>query len=182
LVGRMVWQKGLDLLADAMPALVKSGAQLAVLGAGEPALEQRLAGLANDQRGQVGCIIGYDEDLAHLVQAGADAVLVPSRFEPCGLTQLCAMRYGAIPVASKVGGLADTIIDAEAAARDATGLHFFPVTRETLEAALKRTAKLWSEPAKWRAVQANGMRSDVSWTGPAKDYSSLYRSLLAAKN
>ena len=93
------------------PALVACGAQLAVLGTGDPALERRLTALAHSHAGQVGCIVGYDEDLAHLIQAGADAVLVPSRFEPCGLTQLCAMRYGAMPVVSKVGGLADTIID-----------------------------------------------------------------------
>ena len=102
-VSRMAWQKGLDLLADAVPALVARGAQLAVLGTGDPELEQRLTRLAQGHRGQVGCIVGYDEDLAHLIQAGADAMLVPSRFEPCGLTQLCAMRYGAIPIVAKVG-------------------------------------------------------------------------------
>ena len=110
-ISRMAWQKGLDLLADAVPALVAHGAQLAVLGTGDPELERRLTSSRRQHRGQVGCIIGYDEDLAHLIQAGADAMLVPSRFEPCGLTQLCAMRYGAVPVVAKVGGLADTIVD-----------------------------------------------------------------------
>ena len=114
-VSRLAWHKGIDLLADAVPALVGRGAQLVVLGTGEPEMEQRLRSLADAHGGQIGCLIGYDEDLAHLIQAGSDAVLVPSRFEPCGLTQLCAMRYGAIPIGARVGGLADTIVDPEEA-------------------------------------------------------------------
>ena len=102
-VSRLAWQKGIDILADALPALLGRGAQLVVLGTGEPELEQRLRGLADGHGGRVGCLIGYDEDLAHLIQAGSDAVLVPSRFEPCGLTQLCAMHYGAIPIAGESG-------------------------------------------------------------------------------
>jgi starch synthase len=180
-VGRMAWQKGLDLLADAVPALVVRGAQLAVLGTGDPELERRLTALAQAHRGEVGCIVGYDENLAHQIQAGADAILVPSRFEPCGLTQLCAMRYGAIPIASKVGGLADTIVDVDATGVPATGLHFFPVTREALEAALQRAAALWSDPRRWRQLQSNGMRTDVSWAEPARDYATLYSALLASK-
>jgi starch synthase len=128
-VSRLAWYKGIDILADALPALLGRGAQLVVLGTGEPELEQRLRGLADGHGGRVGCLIGYDEDLAHLIQAGSDAVLVPSRFEPCGLTQLCAMHYGAVPIAGKVGGLADTIVDpgeAVSGAKAATGLHFFP--------------------------------------------------------
>jgi starch synthase len=143
-------------------------------------LEQRFVGLANDHNGTVGCFIGYDEDLAHLIQAGADALLIPSRFEPCGLTQLCAMRYGAIPVAAKVGGLADTIIDAGDGA-SATGLHFFPVTRQEIEVALQRTAELWTDRARWQSLQLRAMRADVSWAGPAEAYCGLYRDLLAIK-
>jgi len=181
-VSRLTWQKGLDLLAEALPVLVERGAQLAVLGTGDRELEQRWGQLAHRYSGNVGCIIGYDEDLAHQIQAGADALLIPSRFEPCGLTQLCAMRYGAIPVAAKVGGLADTIVDAGDGAASATGLHFLPVTRQGIEAALKRTTELWADPFKWSAVQTQAMRADVSGAGPAKAYSSLYRGLLAVKN
>src|SRR5206468_10806004 len=122
--------------------------QLALLGAGDPKLEQRFTALARDNPGAVGCILGHDEDLAHLVQAGADAMLVPSRFEPCGLTQLCAMRYGAVPVVAKVGGLADTVTDlgdTQATAKAATGLVFEPVTLDALETALRRIAELWSD-------------------------------------
>jgi starch synthase len=175
-VSRLAWQKGLDLLADATPALVARGAQLAVLGSGEPELERRFTSLAHDCAGQVGCVLGHDEDLAHLIQAGADAILVPSRFEPCGLTQLCAMRYGAIPVVAKVGGLADTVVDS------ATGIQFHPVTREALETALHRAADLWSDRDAWRAMQANAMQTDVSWAGPGDEFLRLYSGVLAPKN
>ena len=182
-ISRLAWQKGLDLLAEATSALLARGAQLAMLGTGDPKLEQRFAALAHDNPGQVGCVLGHDEDLAHLMQAGADAILVPSRFEPCGLTQLCAMRYGAIPVVAKVGGLADTVVDfAQTPAAGATGIQFYPVTREELEAALHRAADLWSDSAAWHAVQMNGMRTDVSWAGPANEFFRLYAGLLAPKN
>jgi starch synthase len=175
-ISRLAWQKGLDLLADATPALIARGAQLAMLGSGDPELEQRFTALAREHAGQVGCFIGHDEDLAHLVQAGADAILVPSRFEPCGLTQLCAMRYGAVPIVAKVGGLADTVVDL------ATGIQFHPVTRGALEAALHRTADLWSDRAAWQALRANAMQSDVSWAEPAEDFRRLYTGLLTPKN
>jgi starch synthase len=177
-ISRMAWQKGLDLLADAVPALVARGAQLAVLGTGDPELERRLTALAQAHRGQVGCIVGYDEDLAHLIQAGADSILVPSRFEPCGLTQLCALRYGAVPIVAKVGGLADTVVDLTAGSEKATGLQFSPVTREALEAALHRAADLWSDPAAWQTLQSNGMKADVSWAEPANAFFKLYTQLL----
>jgi starch synthase len=185
-ISRMAWQKGLDLLADAVPALVAHGAQLAVLGTGDPDLEQRLTKLAGMYRGQVGCIVGYDEDLAHLIQAGSDALLVPSRFEPCGLTQLCAMRYGAIPVVADVGGLADTVADigqgtAQGTVK-ATGFRFSPVTRDALEAALRRAANVWSDRPAWQALQSNAMQADVSWDEPAGEFLRLYTRLLASKN
>ena len=175
-ISRMAWQKGLDVLADAVPALAARGAQLALLGSGDPELERRFTALAHDHAGQIGCVLGHDEDLAHLVQAGADAILVPSRFEPCGLTQLCAMRYGAVPVVAKVGGLADTVVDL------ATGIQFYPVTRDALETALHRTADLWSDRAAWQALQANAMQTDVSWAEPADAFLRLYSELLTPKN
>ena len=124
--------------------------------------------------------IGYDEAVARLIQAGCDALLVPSRFEPCGLTQLCALRYGAIPVVSRVGGLADTVIDANPAARVAgvaTGVQFLPVSGDGLAAALRRVAGLWAEPAVWTRLQRNGMRADVGWSRPAAAYAELYRAV-----
>ena len=180
-VTRLSWQKGLDLLLQALPALTASGAQLAVLGAGDADLEAGFRTAAASHPGRIACYFGYDESLAHLIQGGADALLVPSRFEPCGLTQLCALRYGAVPVVSRVGGLADTVIDANEMALNsgvATGIVFQPVTVDGLTAALNRTAALFSRPEEWRRVQANGMKCDVSWAGPARRYADLYLSLL----
>jgi starch synthase len=180
LVSRLSMQKGIDLLADAMPALIAAGAQLAVLGSGDADLERRLVSAATVHPGRIGCIIGYDEDLAHRVQAGSDALLVPSRFEPCGLTQFCALRYGAVPVVARVGGLADSIIGLDPAnATDgrATGLQFAPVTQSAIEEALRRTAALWADQPRWQRVQRNGMTTDVSWTAAATRYAGLYADL-----
>ena len=124
-------------------------------------LEQGFRAAAAAAPGRVGVIIGYDEALAHLIQGGADALLVPSRFEPCGLTQLCALRYGAVPVVARVGGLNDTVIDANEmalAAGVATGFQFAPVTREALEHAIGRAAALWKRPEVWRRLQATRWR------------------------
>ncbi len=183
-VSRLTWQKGLDLLLDVLPDLLASGAQLALLGTGEPAIERGFAAAVRAHPGRVGALIGYDEALAHLVQAGADAVLVPSRFEPCGLTQLCALRYGALPIVARVGGLADSVIDANAMALAAglgTGLQFAPTTREMLASAIRRADKLWRQPAAWRQMQRNAMATDVSWRRPAEHYAALYREILAER-
>jgi starch synthase len=183
-VSRLTGQKGLDLLLEAMPTLLASGAQLALLGTGEAAIEAGFRAAATHDPGRVGCVIGYDEVLAHRLQAGADALLVPSRFEPCGLTQLCALRYGTVPVVARVGGLADTVIDASPmalAAGVATGVQFAPVTAEMLRAAIQRTAALYRQPAIWRRLQMNGMATDVSWHNPAQLYAALFRDVLAAR-
>jgi starch synthase len=124
--------------------------------------------------------IDYDEAFAHRLVAGADAILVPSRFEPCGLTQLCALRYGAVPLVARVGGLNDTVIDASEmalAAGVATGLQFAPVDTPMLEAAIRRAIALRRDATAWRRLQFNGMRSDVSWRLPAQRYAALYREL-----
>lgn len=182
-VSRLSWQKGLDLLAEALPTLLGAG-QLALLGAGDQALEHQYSRAAGEHRGRVGCVLGYDEEIAHLIQAGADVVLVPSRFEPCGLTQLCALRYGAVPLVARVGGLADTVIDANEMALDAgvaTGIQFAPVGTVALGAAIRRAAALHRDRPAWKRLQANGMRADVSWEQPAKRYAALYRELLAGR-
>ncbi len=183
-VSRLTWQKGLDLLLEALPTLLATGAQLAVLGAGEPGLEAAFTAAAQAHPGRVGCVIGYDEGLAHLMQAGADALLVPSRFEPCGLTQLCALRYGSLPVVARVGGLADTVVDANemaVAAGVATGVLFAPPSRDMLESALLRTASLWRDRDLWQRLQRNAMRTDVSWQRPAARYAALFREMIAGR-
>ncbi len=182
-VSRLTPQKGTDLLLAALPALLAQGAQLAVLGSGDAALERGLAAAAATHPGRVGAVLGYDEALAHLVQGAADALLVPSRFEPCGLTQLCALRYGALPVVARVGGLADTVVDANEAALSAgvaTGIQFAPVTQAALEGAIGRAGLLWRDQAAWRRMQGNAMSAEVGWRGPARRYATLYRDLAAS--
>jgi starch synthase len=179
-VSRMSWQKGLDLLLEGLPALRAENMQVALLGSGEPALQAAFTAAAARDPAYVGCIFGYDEAVAHLIQAGSDAMLVPSRFEPCGLTQLCALRYGSIPVVARVGGLVDTVIDANAASLTqgvATGLQFAPVTPAALEQAVRRLSSLWRNAPAWRRTQRNGMAMDVSWRGPAASYARLFRTL-----
>jgi starch synthase len=184
-VSRLSWQKGLDVLLAALPALVGEGAQLALLGSGDADLEAGFAEARRRHPGQVGCAFTYDEGLAHLIQAGADALLVPSRFEPCGLTQLCAMRYGAVPVVARVGGLADTVVDATAEALAggvATGLQFAPVTTPALEAAIGRAVAAFRQPELWAGLQRAGMATDVSWAQPARRYAQLFRELVAERD
>ena len=179
-VSRLSDQKGLDLLLQALPGIIAKGGQLALLGSGEPALEAGFTAAAGARPDSVGCVLGYDEKLAHLIQAGADFIVVPSRFEPCGLTQLCALRYGAPPIVARVGGLADTVIDANEAAMAAgvaTGVQFHPSSLDALTHALDRALAISRDPAVLRRLRLNGMRADVSWRGPAKHYAALYRAL-----
>jgi starch synthase len=183
-VSRLSWQKGTDLVLTCLPVLRALGAQLALVGAGDAELEAGFRTEAARTPDRIGCVIGYDEALAHLVQAGADALLVPSRFEPCGLTQLCALRYGAVPVVARVGGLADTVIDANVAALAAgvaTGVQFAPVNASMLEMALHRAVALYHEPSIWHTLQENGMAAEVSWRGPARQYAALYRALVGSR-
>jgi starch synthase len=183
-VTRLSHQKGLDMLLECLPALLETGAQMVVIGSGDPGLRDGFARAAAENPGRIGTEFGYDEALAHLLQAGSDAVLVPSRFEPCGLTQLCALRYGAVPIVSRVGGLADTVIDANEAALlagVATGLQFSPVTAQALAGAIARAAMLWRNPLVWKTMQLRGMRSDFSWDQPARHYAALYREAIAGR-
>ena len=179
-VSRLTWQKGMDILAAVVGELVAMGGKLAVLGSGEPGLEEAFRNAARYYPGRVGTIIGYDEKLSHMLQAGADAILVPSRFEPCGLTQLYALRYGCIPVVARTGGLADTVIDANPAAlavNAATGVQFSPVEPWSLSHAIRRTINLYNDKKTWLTMQKQGMKSDVSWKASAGLYADLYKQL-----
>ena len=181
-VSRLTWQKGLDLLPDVLPALIAHGGQLALLGSGDFALEAALQEAAAAHPDRIAVTIGYDESLAHQIQGGVDALLVPSRFEPCGLTQLCALRYGAVPVVAHAGGLADTVIDANemaVAANAGTGVVFAPDSRDALEFALERVATLRRDPRSWQQMQRRGMKTDVSWARPAEQYAALFCALAA---
>lgn len=181
-VSRLAWQKGMDLLLAALPRLLAEGGQLALLGAGDASLQAEFTAAAARHPGQVGIVLGYNEGLSHLLQGGADAILIPSRFEPCGLTQLYGLRYGNVPIVARVGGLADTIIDANdvaLAAGVATGFQFAPVTVDSLAATLTRAIRCYRDAATWRTLQRRGMATDVSWRRPAAQYAELYRSLAA---
>jgi starch synthase len=180
-VSRLTWQKGLDLLAEHLDWLIASGARLALVGTGEPGLENAYREAAARHPGRIGISFKYDEGLSHLIQAGADTMLVPSRFEPCGLTQLYGLRYGCVPLVGRTGGLADTVIDANEAALGpgvATGLQFSPINSANLQATLERAARLYANIPVWTNMQRRGMAQDVSWDHSARAYLNLYQSLL----
>jgi starch synthase len=182
-ITRLTWQKGMDLLAEAAEAIVGLGAKLAVLGTGDAGLEGRLLSLAARNRGRIGVTIGYDEPLAHRMQGGGDAILIPSRFEPCGLTQLYGLRYGCVPIVARTGGLADTVIDANPAALSAgvaTGFQFSPVDVPSMLSGLRRAMALWSDRRAWTGMQKQGMKADVSWDASAARYAALFAALAEA--
>ncbi len=175
IVSRLTDQKGMDLALSTLPDLLAEGGQLAVLGSGEPALENAFRQARDAHPGQVAAVIGYDEALSHQLVAGADALLVPSRFEPCGLTQMMAMRYGAVPVVTRVGGLADTVIDANQAAVRAGVATGFVADPDLagVRHAMDRAMALWREPAAWREAQRAGMAADFSWAPSAARYAAV---------
>ena len=180
MITRLTTQKGIDLVIDALDDIVDGGARLVVLGSGDARFETALLDAARRRPDRIAVRIGYDEALSHRMQAGCDAILVPSRFEPCGLTQLHGLRYGCVPVVARVGGLADTVIDANDAAVKAgvaTGLQFGDVTVDGVREAVQRAVALFDRPATWRRLQTNGMASDVGWAASATAYAALYRRL-----
>jgi starch synthase len=178
MVGRLVHQKGIDLLLEALPVLMRRPLQLVVLGSGEPAYETALREKVERYQGRLAVHIGYDEKLAHRIEAGADMFLMPSRFEPCGLNQLYSLRYGTIPIVRRVGGLADTVIDAtkdETGSGRATGVLFQDAGVDTLIAAVDRALALWRDRDGWKRLMRAGMRQDFSWRRRAGEYLKLYR-------
>ena len=174
-ISRLSHQKGLDVLLNALPALIDRGGQLVLLGSGDPALEAAFRAAAAHPN--VAVHIGYDEGMSHRIMAGADAILVPSRFEPCGLTQLYGLRYGTIPLVAMTGGLVDTVIHASPMALRAgvaTGIQFQPVTAHALASALIRLVGLYKDNATWEMLQRNAMRQEVGWEASAAEYAALY--------
>lgn len=183
-VSRLTAQKGLDLLLGALPAWVERGGQLVVQGSGEPALEQALRAAAARHPRQVALHLGYDEPRAHRVVAGADVIVVPSRFEPCGLTQMYGLRYGTLPLVRRVGGLADTVVDADDAALAddrATGFVFDAADADAVDAALRRAGALFREPARWQQVMRRAMAQTFGWDDAARQYRALYDEAAAAR-
>lgn len=181
-ISRLTWQKGMDVLLEAIDHLVGIGGRLALLGSGDAALEAAFHAATARHPGRVAVRTAYDEALSHRMQAGGDAILVPSRFEPCGLTQLYGLAYGCVPVVARTGGLADTVIDANLAALEAgaaTGVQFNAVTYEALSEAISRTVTLYHQPDVWASIQRAGMKADFSWRRSGKAYADLYTQLAA---
>jgi starch synthase len=179
-ISRLTAQKGLDVLAEIVSGLCEEGMQFVVLGTGDPAIESAFAAAQLAHPGRIACAFAYDEGLAHQIQAGADSLLVPSRFEPCGLTQLCAMRYGTLPVVARTGGLADSVIDANVAALRGgagSGFVFSPVDRIALDRAIRRAAEAFARPSLWATLQRNAMALDFGWSMPSQSYAGVYRAL-----
>lgn len=180
IISRLTEQKGLDLLLRALSALLDRGGQLALLGSGDPWLEDAFRARAGDPN--VAVKIGYDEAFSHRLIAGGDAILVPSRFEPCGLTQLYGLRYGTIPLVALTGGLVDTVINASPAALAAgvaTGIQFTPVSADRLTGALTQLCDLYTQPAVWAQMQANAMAQPVGWVSSAAAYARIYKDVSA---
>ena len=175
-VSRLTWQKGIDLVAECAPRWLAQGIQVAIVGTGEQALEARLRGLAERFPGQMGVFIGYDEPLSHLMEAGLDMFLMPSRFEPCGLNQMYSMAYGTPPVVRKTGGLADSVVD-ERSGEVATGFVFDQGYASDLDQTMQHAVSIWQDPSRWRALQRYGMAADFSWPKSALAYKTLYAEL-----
>lgn len=183
-IGRLTEQKGFDLLIAAAPALIDAGASLVVLGQGEAALEAALTDLARRFPRRVAVVVGYDETLAHGIEAGADAFVMPSRFEPCGMNQMYSQAYGTPPIVRATGGLADTVVDCTPhtlAEGTATGFVFADASVDALAAALRRACAVFADRATWRQLQRNGMRRDFGWEASARGYLGLYERIAAAR-
>ncbi|QHE86642.1 glycogen synthase GlgA [Hydrogenophaga sp. BPS33] len=177
LVGRLTDQKGVDLVARAAPAIVQGSGQLVVLGAGDTALQDALRDAAAAHPGQVSVTLGFDETLAHQIEAGADAFLMPSRFEPCGLNQMYSQAYGTPPIVAPVGGLRDSVTDA---ADGGGGFVMASHDQAAFGDAIVRATNAWRDTGTWRAVQRAGMAREFAWDAPARRYASLYENLLNA--
>ncbi len=177
LVSRLTEQKGVDVVAEALRLLADFPWQAVLLGTGEPHLENALRRLEADFPDRVRAVLRYDDALARRIYAGADVLMMPSRYEPCGLAQMIAMRYGCVPVATETGGLADTVRDLDLHPRHSTGVLFPEATPKALAFALRRALALFPNRRRWQALQRRGMAQDFSWRQPARAYADLYRRL-----
>ena len=179
LISRLVEQKGIDLLLDALPALLESPLQIVLLGRGHPELETRLRAAADSRPERVAIHLGYDDTLAHWIEAGSDFFLMPSRYEPCGLNQMYSMRYGTVPVVRRTGGLADTVQDWDG--NRGTGFVFGPATATALVASVHRALDVYGDDAQMHALRRTGMEQDFSWTRSASHYLEVYDRALARR-
>ncbi len=183
-VSRLTHQKGIDLIIQIVPELIARGCQLAILGSGDAANENALLQFEQQFPGQVAVKIGFDEGLSHLITAGIDLFLMPSRFEPCGLNQMYSQRYGTPPIVGATGGLADTVTDCDAESietKKASGILIHELSAKALMAAIDRALTIYRNSDLWPELQRTGMRRDFSWATSAQRYIELYQSLLTNK-
>ena len=178
MVTRLAGQKGLDLALESLPGMLDAGCRVALLGSGDSALEEAWIQAAARHPGTVAVRIGYDPELASRMYAGADLFLMPSRYEPCGLAQLIALRYGASPVVRRTGGLADTVTEFDPARRAGTGFLFDGFSADAVLGAVRRAAAAFRRPQLWGALVRNAMTEDFSWDASAREYAQLYRKVL----
>jgi len=177
MVSRFTDQKGIDLVIEAAARILRLPAQLVLVGTGAADTEEAVRAIAARFPGRAATFVGFDEALAHRVEAGADVFLMPSRFEPCGMNQMYSQRYGTPPVVRATGGLVDSVVDCtpeSLAAGEATGFVFAPATGLALLDAVERAATIYRDPRAWRALQANGMARDFSWRASAERYAAIY--------
>jgi starch synthase len=177
---RLTWQKGADMLPEAAEEIITHGGQLVICGQGDASIEAELRRCAARHQDRIGVHIGYSEDMAHLIVSGCDVLMQPSRFEPCGLTQLYAMRYGAIPLVGRTGGLSETIIDANdaAMAREvATGFQFHPIDAHSFREGVRRCCEAYGDPVTWVGLQRQAMNADFSWERSAAQYAQLFEAM-----
>jgi len=180
IISRLAAQKGFELIAPVLGEILALPAQLVLLGSGDPYLERLFTEAARSYPDRLAVRIGYDDEFSHLIEAGADLFLMPSRFEPCGLNQMMSMRYGTLPVVRATGGLADTVADADSNPVTGTGFSFDDYTPEAMMEAVRRAVGAFTERPRWRKIQKNAMAQDFSWNRSAKRYVDLYRRTLSS--
>ncbi len=178
IVSRLVSQKGFDIIADSLLPLTEMNAQWVILGSGEDRFEEMFRALHHSHPGKVWTYIGFNNELAHLIEAAADIFLMPSRYEPCGLNQMYSLRYGTVPVVRKTGGLADTVWDWDElrakGSQEGNGFSFVEPTPFGLVTSVHRALNAFENKPLWRTIQQNGMRRDFSWKASAEQYKALY--------
>ncbi|MEK6321831.1 MAG: glycogen synthase GlgA [Acidobacteriota bacterium] len=177
-ISRLSDQKGFDLILSIADRMLEAGVAFVLLGSGEEVYERAFQALRDARRSQVGVYLGFSNELAHKIEAGADMFLMPSRFEPCGLNQMYSLKYGTVPIVRAAGGLDDTIVNFDHTALRGNGFKFYEYDSERLLEKIHEAILVYAEPDLWRALMLNGMRADYSWTESARHYAELYQILV----